>query len=84
MRSILAVAAIALAVGLVTPTLVFAKKKNTDAPGAARAQASTSLNDSYNRCVTLARSRGFTSSDLDGNRQGARNFVINCMRGKQH
>jgi len=53
-------------------------------PFGALIQASTSLNDSYNRCVTLARSRGYTSSDLDGNRQGARNFVINCMRGKQH
>jgi cytochrome oxidase Cu insertion factor (SCO1/SenC/PrrC family) len=84
MRSILAVAATALAVGLVTSTVVLAQKKKTDVPGTARAQASTSLNDNFNRCVTLARSRGFTSSDLDGNRQGARNFVINCMRGKQH
>jgi hypothetical protein len=84
MRSILAVAATALAVGVVTSTVVLAQKKTTDTPGTSRAQANASLNDSYNRCVSLARSRGYTSSDLDGNRASARNFVINCMKGKQH
>jgi cytochrome oxidase Cu insertion factor (SCO1/SenC/PrrC family) len=84
MRSILAVAATALVVGVVTSTVVLAQKKTTDTPRTSRAQASASLNDSYNRCVTLARSRGYTSSDLDGNRASARNFVINCMKGKQH
>jgi hypothetical protein len=84
MRSILAVAATALVVGVVTSTVVFAQKKSATAAGTSRAQASASLNDSYNRCVSLARSRGYTSSDLDGNRASARNFVINCMKGKQH
>jgi hypothetical protein len=51
----------------------------TNNPAAARA----SLNDSYNNCVSLARARGYADSDLDGNRAGARNFVIRCMQGKQ-
>jgi len=83
MRPILSVAAAALAVGVGTSTMVFAQNTNTDAARAARAQTKASLDDSYNRCVSLAKSRGYTSSDLDGNRASARNFVINCMRGKQ-
>jgi archaellin len=83
MRPILALVATALAVSVVASTAVFAQKKSSDAARASRAQASGSINDSYNRCVSLAKSRGYTSSDLDGNRQGARNFVISCMQGKQ-
>jgi len=82
MRLILATTATALAVSVVMSTVVFAQKTKTDAR-ASRAEATGSVNDSYNRCVSLARSRGFTNSDLDGNRASARNFVINCMRGKQ-
>jgi hypothetical protein len=83
MRPILAIVATALMVSAVTTTVVFAQKKNTDAARASRAEARASLDDSYNRCVSLAKSRGYTSSDLDGNRASARNFVISCMRGKQ-
>jgi hypothetical protein len=83
MRLILAVIATALAVSAVTSTVVFAQKKNTDAAKASRAEARESLNDSFNRCVALAKSRGYTSSDLDDNRAAARNFVMSCMRGKQ-
>jgi hypothetical protein len=83
MRSIFAVAATALVVSVATSTVVFAQKKNTDAARGSRAEARESLNDSFNRCVTLARSRGYTQSDLDGNRESARNFVRNCMAGKQ-
>jgi hypothetical protein len=83
MRPILAIVATALAVSVVTSTVVSAQKKNTDAARASRAESRASLEDSYNRCVSLAKSRGYTSSDLDGNRASARNFVINCMRGKQ-
>jgi hypothetical protein len=82
MRPILFVAAAALVVGVGTSTVVLAQNTKTDAARAARAQE-TSIDDSYNRCVSLAKSRGYTSSDLDGNRASARNFVINCMRGKQ-
>jgi hypothetical protein len=83
MRPILSVAAAALLVGVGTSTVVFAQNTNTDPARAARAQTKESVDDSYNRCVSLAKSRGYTSSDLDGNRASARNFVINCMRGKQ-
>ena len=82
MRPILAAAATALAVAAIAPIAAYAQTKSaqdTSNPSAARA----SLNDSYNKCVSLARSRGFTESDLDGNRSAARNFVLKCMQGKQ-
>jgi hypothetical protein len=85
MRLILAVAATAFAASAFVPATLYAQTKRptaaqtTDNPAAARA----SLNESYNKCVSLARSRGFTDSDLDGNRAAARNFVIRCMQGKQ-
>ena len=82
MRVILSITAAALAV-TVASTAGYAQTKSAQAgntPAAARA----SLNDSYNRCVSLARSRGYTESDLDGNRAAARNFVIRCMQGRQH
>ena len=77
MRLILAAAATTLAVGAMASTAAYAQAAKD--PAAARA----SLNDSYNRCVSLARSRGYTDSDLDGNRAAARNFVLRCMQGKQ-
>jgi len=83
MRSILAVAATALVVSVATSTVVSAQKKSTDSAKASRAEARQSVNDSYNRCVSLAKSRGFTGSDLEDGRRAARNFVINCMQGKQ-
>ena len=81
MRLLLAAVTTALAVAVIAPTAAYAQAKNTrtDNPAAAKA----SLNDSYNRCVSLARSRGYTDSDLDGNRASARNFVLRCMQGKQ-
>jgi len=83
MRSILAVAATALVVSVAMSTAVFAQKKSTDAAKASRAEARESLNDSFDRCVSLAKSRGFSRSDLEDNRAAARNFVMSCMRGKQ-
>jgi hypothetical protein len=83
MRPILAAAATALAVAVIASTAAYSQNKSAQAtsnPSAARA----SLNDSYNRCVSLAKSRGYTESDLDGNRAAARNFVVRCMQGKQH
>jgi hypothetical protein len=76
MRLILAATATALAIGVVTSTAALAQSKNN-------AAARASLNDSFNRCVELAKARGYSSSDLDGNRAAARNFVIRCMQGKQ-
>jgi hypothetical protein len=83
MRQILAVASTALLVSVAMSTVVFAQKKTTDAARASRAEARGSLNDSYNRCVSLARSRGFTDSDVGGKSSPARKFVIGCMQGKQ-
>jgi hypothetical protein len=75
MRLIIVAAGAALAVTLTAPT--FAQTTGQAPPSRA------SLNDSYNRCVELARARGYSSSDLDGNRAAARNFVVRCMQGKQ-
>jgi len=83
MRSILAIAATSLVVSVATSTVVFAQKKNADAAKASRAEARESLNDSFNRCVSLARSRGFAESDVGGKSSPARKFVISCMQGKQ-
>jgi hypothetical protein len=83
MRPILAVAATALVVSVVTSTVVFAQKKSTDAAKASRAEARESINDSFSRCVSLARTRGFTDSDIGGKSSPARKFVISCMQGKQ-
>jgi hypothetical protein len=83
MRPLLAAAATALAVAVIAPTAAYTQTRSAQAtnnPSPTRA----SLNDSYNRCVSLARSRGFTESDLDGNRAAARNFVLRCMQGRQN
>lgn len=83
MRPIFAAAATALAVAVIAPTAAYTQTKSAQAannPSAAR----VSLNDSYNRCVSLAKSRGYTESDLDGNRAAARNFVLRCMQGRQN
>lgn len=84
MRQILAVASTALLVSVAMSTVVFAQKKTTDAVRASRAEARGSLNASYNRCVSLARTRGFRDSDIGGKSSPARKFVISCMQGKQN
>jgi hypothetical protein len=78
MRSIFVASTAAVAIGLLTSASSFAQTTTGQAP-----PRGGSMNDSFNRCVELARARGYSSSDLDGNRAAARNFVINCMRGKQ-
>jgi hypothetical protein len=83
MRQILAFASTALLVSVAMSTVVFAQKTTTNAARASRAEARGSLDASYNRCVSLAQSRGFTSSDIGGKNSPARNFVISCMQGKQ-
>ena len=76
MRPILAATATVLVLGAMTSTAALAQATNTAATRA-------SLNDSYNRCVSLARSRGFLDSDISDDRAAARNFVLRCMQGKQ-
>ncbi len=83
MRSILSVVAAALMVSVVTSNMTFAQKKNTDAARASRAEAKESVNDSFNRCVSLAKERGFTPSDIGDKSSPVRTFVIRCMQGKQ-
>jgi hypothetical protein len=83
MRPILSVATAALMLSVVTSSAALAQKKNTDAAKASRAEAKQSLNDSFDRCVSLAKSRGYSRSDLEDNRAAARNFVVRCMQGRQ-
>jgi hypothetical protein len=83
MRPILAIIATALMVSAATTTAVFAQKKSTDTARASRAEARESLNESFDRCVALAKERGFARSDIGGNNAPVRNFVIRCMQGKQ-
>ena len=83
MRSILAIVATTLVVSVAMSTAVLAQKKSTDSAKASRAEARESINDSFNRCVSLARSRGFNESDIGGKSSPARKFVIGCMQGKQ-
>jgi hypothetical protein len=81
MRSILSVAATALMVSVVTSSITFAQKKSADAARASRAEVSAS----YNRCASLARSRGFSYTEAGGHpTTPARNFVRRCMQGKEH
>jgi hypothetical protein len=77
MRLIIVAATAALAIGTLMSTSSLAQTTGQAPP------SRSTLNDSYNRCVELARARGYSSSDLDGNRAAARNFVIRCMQGKQ-
>jgi len=80
MRSLIVASTAAIAIGLLTPAASLAQKTTGQAPPRERAQ---SLQESFNRCVELARARGYSNSDLDGNRAAARNFVMRCMQGKQ-
>jgi len=84
MRLMLATAAAALAVSVTASTAAFAQKRNTDAARASRAEARESLSGSYNRCVSLAKARGFTRSDIGGQSSPVKSFVIRCMQGKQN
>ncbi len=77
MRSIIVASTAAIAIGLLTSASSFAQTTGQAPP------RTGSMNDSFNRCVELARARGYSNSDLDGNRAAARNFVIRCMQGKQ-
>ena len=77
MRSIIALAAAAIAIGSLVSTSSLAQTTGQVPP------RSATMTESFNRCVDLARARGYSSSDLDGNRAAARNFVIRCMQGKQ-
>jgi len=78
MRAIIFAAVASIAIGTVMSVSSFAQTTTGQAP-----PSRSTLNDTFNRCVELARARGYSSSDLDGNRAAARNFVIRCMRGKQ-
>src|SRR5262245_41776599 len=41
------------------------------------------MHRSFNSCVELAMQRGWTQSDIYDDRMGVRDFVINCMQGRQ-
>jgi len=71
-KVVLAGAVVLMASVLVSESGFAAKKKAAATPR------------SFNSCVQLALSRGFTYSDLtEGTRAQVRAFVKNCMDGKQ-
>ena len=41
------------------------------------------IHRSFNSCVNLAMQRGWAESDLYDDRQGVRDFIVNCMQGRQ-
>jgi hypothetical protein len=41
------------------------------------------IHRSFNSCVELAMQRGWAQSDIYDDRSGVRDFVINCMQGRQ-
>ena len=41
------------------------------------------IHRSFNSCVELAMQRGWAESDIYDDRQGVRDFIINCMQGRQ-
>jgi predicted PurR-regulated permease PerM len=41
------------------------------------------IHRSFNSCVDLAMQRGWAESDLYDDRQGVRDFIMNCMQGRQ-
>jgi len=41
------------------------------------------IHRSFNSCVDLAMQRGFAESDFHDERMGLRDFIINCMQGRQ-
>jgi len=51
-------------------------------PSAAQAQQG-SMAQIYNSCIDLARQRGWTESDIDGNRRELRNFIGRCVQGRE-
>jgi hypothetical protein len=77
MRFVILAIAAAFAVSLATSTPGFAAAKS------AKTARAESINASFNRCVSLAKERGYSQGDLYSNREAARNFVIRCMQGKQ-
>ena len=78
MRSMTLIIAATLAASLATAVPGFAAKK--------AATKSTTTARSFNSCVQLALKRGWRYSDLtqEGTGAQAREFVRNCMAGKQN
>jgi len=76
----LVIPAIAAALALTVGTASFAASKQRGSQSGTQSYASSK---SYNRCVALAKQRGYARSDIEDNLGAARRFVQNCMRGKQ-
>jgi len=47
------------------------------------AQTQQGMSQLYNSCIDLARQRGWTESDIDGNRRELRNFIGRCIQGRE-
>jgi hypothetical protein len=72
MRFIISAIGTVLALSLFVPT-----------PSVAQTTAPQSMSQLTNSCIDLARQRGWTESDLEGNRREIRNFVARCIQGRE-
>ncbi len=88
MRLILAPFTAVLAVSLLTTTPIFAQQQQP--PRQQQQQQTTGFSTrpspvhrTFNSCVELAMQRGWSESDIYDDRMGLRDFIINCMQGKQ-
>jgi uncharacterized protein HemX len=92
MRLILSASIAVFAVSLATTISSFAQQQQPQQqPQQQQPQQQTTgfstrpspLHRSFNSCVELAMQRGWAESDIYDDRSGVRDFVINCMQGKQ-
>ena len=89
MRLIFTAFAAALGVSLVTTVPGIAQQQQP-LPQQRLQDRTTAFNErpspihrSFNSCVELAMQRGWAESDLYDDRQGVRDFIVNCMQGRQ-
>jgi hypothetical protein len=94
MRLILSASIAVFAVSLATTIPSFAQQQQPQQPQQQQQQPQqeqttgfstrpSPLHRSFNSCVELAIQRGWAQSDIYDDRGGVRDFVINCMQGKQ-
>ena len=90
MRLILTAFTAAFGVSLVATIPGFAQQQHPQQQRQEQPQERTTgfsersgMHRSFNSCVELAMQRGWSQSDIYDDRSGVRDFVINCMQGRQ-
>ena len=90
MRLILAAFTAVFAVSLAATIPSFAQQQQPQQQPQQQQQQTTGfstrpspIHRTFNSCVELAIQRGWAESDIYDDRMGVRDFIINCMQGKQ-